>query len=77
MTTAEKEIIIKGDLESRADEIKEAIKIFDLVDLYEHNSNLIKKMTITNHETNEIYSLGIDIQDDKIIINTKKKGSSK
>lgn len=70
----EKEIVIKGDLESKAKEVKETIEFCDLIDLYENNSGLIKKMTITNHETNEVFALSIDIQDDKVIINTKKEG---
>ena len=70
----EKEIVIKGDLESKAKEVKKTIEVCDLIDLYENNPGLIEKMTITNHKTNEVFTLSIDIQNDKVIINTKKEG---
>ncbi len=68
----EKEIIIKGDLEEHAEKVKRAIEVLDLIALYKHNPELIKKITLSC-EIIRRYTISINEMDDKIIINTKRQ----
>ena len=69
----EKEIVITGDLASKADKVRQAIIENNLIDIYERNKEVISKMSITNTKTNEAYTLTIDIGD-KIVVDTKRRG---